>query len=257
MVRATATGSESASVRSAWLPALVGICACTTAPAVVHQGVYTSGANAIIDGVTSAEVRVWGPDGTRARSPVVGPVGATFVGQAGPLWRVDRDVAAPPKPPTVPAELVERAGIRMKSVLGTSGPPSVDAARPGGVYVRSIIKVRQPHAPPFIVVTATGDDVGAGVWGGPPDVRAGNNCKAAVATVDIAADKVISSHLLDDATRICAVPDALGPVDLDGDGGQDFLVYGQEKQAGFRAWFRLMADGTLVARASDVWTGIP
>ena len=232
--------------------------ACAPPSAVpVHQGVYQSGANAEIEGAVVGEVPLWGPDGMVLRIASPGPGGTSLVGQPGPLWRTTRSLPVPPKPPTVPAELVERSGIRLKAVLGTSGAPSVDAARPGGVYVRSIIKARQPHAPPIILVTGTGDDVGAGLWGGPADVRTGNNCKSAVATVDAAADKVISSHLLDDATRICAVPYAIGPVDMDGDGGQDFLVYGQEKQSGFRAWFSLSADGTLVARESEVWEGIP
>ena len=61
----------------------------------------------------------------------------------------------------------------------------------------------------------------------------------------------------DPQTRICAVPYALGPVDRDGDGGQDFLVYGQEKNAGFRAWFTLLPDGTLVAGEHEVWEYIP
>lgn len=225
--------------------------------AQASRGVYTTGANAVIEGAVSGEVKAWGPDGAVTRLASPGVDGTTLVGQAGPLWRTERAVAAPPKPPTVPAELVERAGIRLKAVLGTSGTPSLDAARPGGVYVRSIIKVRQPHAPPIVVVTGTGDDVGAGLWGGPPDVRAGDNCKAAFASVDLAASKVLSSHLLDDATRICAVPYVLGPVDLEGDGGQDFLVYGQEKQAGFRAWYTLLPDGTLVAGEHEVWERIP
>ncbi|MSP56885.1 MAG: hypothetical protein EXR69_14970 [Myxococcales bacterium] len=202
-------------------------------------------------------MKVWGPDGTATRLGSPGAAGTTLVGQAGPLWRTDQALASPPKPPTVTAELVERAGIRLKAVLGTSGTPSLDAARPGGVYVRSIIKVRQPHGPPIVILTGTGDAVGAGRWGGPPDVRAGENCKAGFASVDLAASKVLSSHLLADAARICAVPYLLGPVDLDGDGGQDFLVYGQEKQAGFRAWFTLVPDGTLVAGEHEVWERIP
>ncbi len=231
------------------------LCACTPAP--TRHGVYRSGPNAIIAGSATEGVTLWGGDGMATRTPTPGPKGTTLVGAAGPLWRTDKDIAAPAKPPTVPAALVERAGIRVKAVLGTSGTPSVDAARPGGVYVRSIIKTRQPTAPPIVVLTATGDDIGAGRYGGPADVRSGNNCKAAFASVDAAADAVLSSHLLDDATRICAVPYALGPVDRDGDGGQDFLVYGQEKNAGFRAWFTLLPDGTLVAGEHEVWENIP
>lgn len=231
------------------------LCSCTPAP--TRHGVYRSGPNAIIAGSSKVDVKVWGGDGMATRTPTPGPKSTTLVGAAGPLWRTERDIAAPLKPPTVPAALVERAGIRVKAVLGTSGTPSVDAARPGGVYVRSIIKTRQTTAPPIVVLTATGDDIGAGRYGGPADVRTGNNCKAAVASVDAAADAVLSSHLLDDATRICAVPYALGPIDLDGDGGQDFLIYGQEKNAGFRAWFTLLPDGTLLAGEHEVWENIP
>lgn len=229
--------------------------ACTAAPP--HKGVYTSGPNAIVPETVTGELAVWGPDGTVSRTATAGLNGTTLLGAPGPLWRFDHAVPAPPRQPTVPAALVERSGIRLKAVLGTSGVPSVDAARPGGVYVRSIIKTRQEHAPPIFVVSATGDDVGAGRYGGPADVRTGNNCKAAFASVDAAAERVLSSHLLEDATRICAVPFVIGPVDKDGDGGQDFLVYGQQLQAGFRAWFTLLPDGSLIAGEHEVWEGIP
>lgn len=49
----------------------------------------------------------------------------------------------------------------------------------------------------------------------------------------------------------------LPPVDVDGNGKPDVLAYGQNGAAGFRAWFRLEADGTLVAGPSEVWEGIP
>lgn len=233
-----------------WLWLLVG---CPREPDL--NGVYASGPNAIVRGEV-ADVKVWGPEGTLSRVGTPGPGGTALVGAKGPLWRVTRDLPAPAKPPTVPATLVERSGIRLKAVLGLGGTP-IDAARPGGVYVRSIVKTRQHMAPPIVVLTGTGDDVGAGRYGGPADVRAGNNCKSAVITVDAAAEKVLSSHELAEATRVCAVPYLLGPVDLDGDGGQDFLVYGQEGQAGFRAWFELKPDGTLIAGPHEVWENIP
>ncbi len=234
---------------------LLLLLACSTA--APHKGVYASGPNAIVPESLTGDVRLWGPDGMVTRTATSGPGRSTLLGAPGPLWRFDRDVPAAPRQPTIPAALVERSGIRLKAVLGTSGAPSVDAARPGGVYVRSIIKTRQAHAPPILVVSATGDDVGAGRYGGPADVRTGNNCKAAFASVDAAANGVLSSHVLEDATRICAVPFVLGPVDTDGDGGQDFLVYGQEKQAGFRAWFTLLPDGSLIAGEHEVWEAIP
>jgi hypothetical protein len=117
------------------------LCGCTPQP--TRHGVYRSGPNAIIAGSTTEGVTLWGGDGMATRTPTPGPKGTTLVGAAGPLWRTDKDIAAPAKPPTVPAALVERAGIRVKAVLGTSGTPSVDAARPGAQGGGNPIRRRQ------------------------------------------------------------------------------------------------------------------
>ena len=229
--------------------------ACAGAPAA--RGVYRSGPNAIVAGNRTGEVRVFGPAGTFGRLASPGPAGTTLLGQAGPLWVVDRDVPAPKKAARVDASMVERAGWRLQDVLGTIATAAPDAARAGGVYVRSVVKVRRDHAPPVYVVAATVDTVGAGRFDGPEDVRSGDNCRAAVAVMDIKGDTLLHSAILEAATRTCAVPAVLPPVDLDGDGDTDLLVHGQHGHAGFRSWFTLTAEGTLVAGSAEAWEAIP
>lgn len=229
--------------------------ACTPAPE--GRGVYRSGANAITRGRLEGTVKVWGPEGTVDRLASEGPSGSTLLGQAGPLWRVDRDVPAPPKPPVVTAVAVERAGFRIRELLQAPSTTATDPARSAGVYVRSVIKVRRDGAPPVYVVTATGDEVGAGRMGGPPDVRRGFNCEAAVGTMDHRGEQLLSGHRLAGATGVCAVPVLVYPVDIDGDGDLDVLAHGQNGAAGFRAWFELHPDGTLVKGPEEVWEGIP
>ncbi len=236
--------------------------ACGGTEGTESRGVYRSGPagkgpNAVIRGRRTGEVRVWGPQlGTVTRTASDAGSGASFLGQSGALWRVDREVPALPKPFAVDAVLVERAGFRLREVLGTHDQGNVDAARTGGVYVRSTVKVRRKNAPPVYLVTGTVDTVGAGRMGGPPDVRAGENCRAAVAMLDLKLEKVLSSHVLADATATCAVPVIAAPVDIDGDGTDDALVHGQEGALGFRAWFR-MAGETLVPGEHERWDEIP
>lgn len=218
---------------------------------------YRAGDNAVVRGTFTGPVKVWGPDGTVDRQPMAAPGGNTFVGAKGPLWRVDHDVPAPAKAPIVTAVMVERAGFRMKDLLGTTSTGALDPAKAGGVYVRSTVKVRRKLAPPIYVIAATGDDVGAGRMGGPPDVRAGSNCIAGVGTMDSKGDALISGVKLEAATRLCVVPQLVPPIDLDGDGTLDILAYGQDGTKGFRAWFRLTDDGTLVAGPSEEWDSIP
>jgi hypothetical protein len=223
------------------------------------RGVYRSGPNAISRSAPLGEHLVWGPAGTARRIATAADGGAVWLGEAGGLWIVDREVAAPPKATPVAAALVERAGFRMREVLqpaGANAAATPDAARSAGVYVRSVVKVRQRAAPPVYVVSATGDEVGAGRFGGPEDVRSGAACRAAVAVLDDKAERVLSSHLLPGAERTCAVPTVLSPVDLQGDGGRDILVHGQRDHAGFRAWFEL-ADTTLVVGPAESWEEIP
>ncbi len=230
------------------------LAACADPPS---RGVYRSGANAVVRGVREGEIKVWGPDGTHTRSASPAPAGNSFVGQAGALWIVDSNVPAPVRAPPVTAVLVERAGFRLQEVLGTQPSGSPDAARAGGVYVRSTVKVRRAKAPPVYLVTATVDPEGAGRVGGPADRRSGAACRGAVAVVDDDAAKLLWSQVLEEAEATCAVPVLLPPVDREGDGGQDVLVYGQLKNAGFRRWFSLDADGSLVAGERESWLEIP
>lgn len=220
------------------------------------RGVYRAGPNAVARGKRTGEVLVWGPAGTAKRVATEAPGGATFLGEAGPLWIVDREVPAPPKATPVDAALVERAGFRMSEVLQTVASGAPDAAKAGGVFVRSVVKVRQTNAPPVYVVTATGDEVGAGRFGGPADVRAGENCRGALGLLDAKAEKLVSGLQLADATKVCAVPVVVPPVDVDGDGKLDVLVHGQDGARGFRSWFEI-DGGTLVPGPSETWEEIP
>lgn len=234
---------------------LLLLLACTSAPPP-NGGVYRSGPNAITRGKPVESVLVWGASGTSRRVPTPSADGTLLVGEAGPLWVVDRELPAPPKSTPVAAVMVERAGFRMKDVLGGTGTTSPDAAKAGGVYVRSVLKVRRDKAPPVYMIAATGDEVGAGTFGGPADVRKGANCVAAVGLMDDKGDALYTSVKLDAATRICAVPALLPPIDRDGDGVLDVLVYGQQGNAGFRSWFRV--NGTTLEKGpEDVWEGIP
>jgi hypothetical protein len=244
------------------LAAVASVACGGSAESTESRGVYRSGPagkgpNAVIRGRRSGEVRVWGPQlGTVTRSASDAGSGASTLGQTGALWRVDGEVPALPKPFAVDAALVERAGFRLREVLGTHDQGNVDAARTGGVYVRSTVKVRRRNAPPVYLVTGTVDTVGAGRMGGPPDVRAGENCRAAVAMLDLKLEKVLANHLLDDATATCAVPVIAAAVDIDADGVDDALVYGQQGNRGFRAWFRLAGE-TLVPGPRERWDDIP
>jgi hypothetical protein len=154
------------------------------------------------------------------------------------------------------AALIERAGFKLRGILGTTSTGAKDAARSAGVYVRSMVKVRRDAAPPIYVVTATRDDVGAGRMDGPSDVREGANCTALVATFDAKVEVVTSHVMLADAQATCAVPVLVAPVDLEGDGVHDALVHGQLGEKGFRAWFSLGPKG-LVAGAHERWDSIP
>ena len=234
---------------------LVLLLACTTA-APPNGGVYRSGPNAITRGTSVEPVLVWGTSGTSRRVPTAGADGTLLLGEAGPLWIVDRELPAPPKSTPVAAVMVERAGFRMKSVLGGTATTAPDPAKAGGVYVRSVLKMRRDKAPPVYMIAATGDEVGAGTFGGPADVRKGANCLDAVGLMDDKGDALYASIKLEAATRICAVPTLVPPVDRDGDGVLDVLVYGQQGNAGFRSWFRVNGT-TLEPGPEDVWEGIP
>lgn len=237
--------------------ALLSLLACGGPPS---PGVYRSGPNAVTRGPREGEVLVWGTAGTQKRVATEGPSGSVYLGESGPLWVVDHDLPAPVKAFPVDATVVESVGFRMKSLLVEPGSvpnsPVADAARSSGVYVRSTVKVRQAKGPPHYLVTATGDEVGAGLFGGPPDVREGASCKAALAVFDHKGEEMFASVPLTAATRTCAVPVIVPPIDRDGDGTMDVLVYGQNGDKGFRSWFALVGKG-LVAGPEDVWEGIP
>jgi hypothetical protein len=234
--------------------ALLAILACH--PAGTSHGVYKSGANAVARGARTGKVLVWGLDGTHERVPSEGPGGSSLLGESGPLWIVDHEVSAPVKPFPVDAAMVERTGFRIQPILGTKSTGAADAAKAGGVYVRSLIKVRRDHAPPLYIASATGDDVGAGKIGGPPDVRSGNNCRGILALLDAKGENLLDSVMLSDATDLCAVPVLAPPIDLDGDNRLDVLVYGQNENKGFRAWFSI--DGEkLAAGPAESWDAIP
>ncbi len=233
--------------------ALLVLLACEPAP--ITRGVYRSGPNAVVQGVRDGELRVWGKSGTVVRVPTASARN-TLLGQSGPLWVVDRDVPAPPKSFPVDAALVERIGFHVAPLLGSASTGATDPARAGGAFVRTAMKIRRSLAPPVYLATATRDDVGAGRMGGPADVREGTACESIVALFDAKAAKILSSVRLDAATRTCAVPVATGPVDIDGDGDTEVLVYGQHKNKGFRAWFSIEGDA-LVAGPSESWESIP
>ncbi len=234
---------------------LLLLAACSTAPQGL--GVYRSGVNALTTGTRQGTVKVWGAAGTLDRLASPGPSGSTLLGESGPLWVVDRDVPAPPKAPIVAAPIVERAGWRMREMLGGVSTGAADPVRGSGVYVRSVVKVRRENAPPVYVVSATRDTQGSGLFDGPAERREGANCEAATGTMDDKGERLISAIKLEVATRLCVVPTVLGPVDIDANGISDVLVYGQTGQKGFRAWFTLHPDGTLVAGPSDSWDAIP
>lgn len=234
---------------------LVLVIACTPAPDSL--GVYKSGPNAIVRGAREGTLQVWGAEGTLSRIPSPGPDGTSLLGEAGPLWIVTRDVPAPPKATPVQAALIESFGYQLKGVVGAQGTNLVDPAQSGGVWVRSAIKVRRHLAPPVYLVGAARDDLGVGKVGGPEDTRTGDGCTAVVAVLDAQGANVLASAPVPDATAICAAPGVLGPVDRDGDGGTDFMVYGSHGAKAFRAWFELTEQNGLVAGPTDRWEGIP
>lgn len=233
---------------------LLVLLACSTPPS--GHGVYRSGPNAVVRGARAGTVKVWGADGTVDR---IGSASGdnTLVGQVGPLWITDKEIPSPTRAPAVSAALIETMAFRLKSLYGAPEAGAEGPAPSVGVWVRSAVKVRQLHAPPVYLVSAVRDDHGAGKLGAAGVKREGEDCKAVVAVLDVKAETILASMPLDLATRTCAVPGIVPPVDRDGDGGVDFLTYGQEGEKGFRAWFSLVDGKTLVAGESDIWEAIP
>lgn len=229
--------------------------ACTPAPP--DLGVYKSGANAVVHGSYREPVLLWGPEGTVSRVPTEGSSGTTLLGASGPLWVVQKELPKPEKGQPIPAATVERAGFRLREVLGGHAGEDIDPARSAGVSLRSVVKMRRNLAPPVYLAVATVGQHGIPGPNGPSPVTNPDDCKAALAVLDHEVAKTISSVSLPFAESTCAVPVLTGPVDLDGDGALDILVSGQSGKKGFRAWFRVDNDGKLTAGPSSVWTDIP
>ena len=217
---------------------------------------YRSGTNAAARGTWSEPVLAWGPEGSVRRIPTAAD-GATLLGEPGPLWIVDRELPKVERGAPVPAALVERAGFRLREVLGSQATLEIDPARGAGVSMRSMIKMRRELAPPVYLVVATRGAHGIPGPDGPSAVQDASDCKAALAVVDAEAEAGVDHALLAAAEATCAVPVLVGPVDLDGDGVKDVLVHGQSGTKGFRAWYRVGNDGKLTAGPASVWTEIP
>lgn len=229
-------------------------CTGTTPP---DRGVYKSGPNAVARGTWSEPVKVWGPQGTFTRVPSPGPDGTTLLGEAGPLWIVDVELPTVDKGPPVPAALVERAGFRLRDILGSQATQEIDPARGAGVSMRSVVKMRREHAPPVYLAVATLGAHGIPGPDGRSAVQAPSDCKAAIAVLDAEAETTLSSMLLPGAEATCAVPVMAAPVDMDGNGTRDVLVHGQAETKGFRAWFAVDNAGQLTAGPHSEWIGIP
>jgi hypothetical protein len=117
--------------------------------------------------------------------------------------------------------------------------------------------MRRKLAPPVYLATATAGAHGIPGPDGRTPVTSPADCVATIAVLDHEAEKTLSSAPLPGAAETCAVPSLTAPVDRDGDGGTDVLVYGQADHKGFRAWFAVAEDGTLTPGPTSVWTAIP
>ncbi len=236
-----------------WL--VVPLAACAGPP---DLGVYTSGKNAVVRGGGSTPLRVWSPlAGTLERVPTPGPAGSRLLGEAGPLWQTSRELPAVDKGGPVPAVLVERVGFRFREILGSRATGEIDPVRSAGVSVRSVVKVRRELAPPVYLAVATAGAHGIPGPGGRSAVKAPEDCEASIAVLDHDAEKTLSTMPLPGAAATCAVPTLTAPVDLDGDGVLDVLAHGQTEHRGFRAWFAVQKDGTLLPGPTSSWTEIP
>jgi len=221
------------------------------------QGVYTSGKNAVVRGVSTTPVQVWGPNGTVTRVPSPGKGGAALLGEAGPLWITDRELPAVDKGGPVSAVLVERAGFRFREILGSRPTGEIDPVRGAGVSIRSMVKVRRSLAPPVYVAVATAGAHGIPGASGRSPVSSPADCFAAIAVLDHEAEATLATMPIPGAAESCAVPVLTAPVDRDGDGGLDILVYGQADHKGFRAWFAVGEQGTLTPGPTSLWLAIP
>lgn len=227
---------------------------------VADRGVYRAGPNATAHyyAADGAKVKMWGPAGTVERIGTTAAKGFTLFGESGPLWIVDRDLPAEEKRAPVTAAIAERAGFRMREVLGGTAGTEIDPARSAGVMLRSVLKVRRHLAPPVYVAVATRGQHGVpGPGGSRSPVTTPDDCVGAVAVLDAELATVLDSKLLPFAASTCAVPVAAGPVDLDGNGALDVLVHGQAEQKGFRNWYGIDSSGKLVDGPFDHQEALP
>lgn len=115
----------------------------------------------------------------------------------------------PPKPPAVPAPLVEAALWRVDELLPAADAftpidPNAAPAKARGVELGSVVKTRRRGAPPVLVVSGE------------------RSCTAVLAVLDAKATKVLASQLVPGP---CAVPRVLPPADLDGDGALETALF--------------------------------
>jgi hypothetical protein len=106
-----------------------------------------------------------------------------------------RTVAAPSKPPAVPAPVVEAAVWRLAT-------PTHSTMR--GVDMGSLVKTRRHAAPPVLVASGT------------------RSCGGALAVLDAKATKVLASIAV---PGLCGTARVLPPADLDGDGNVETALF--------------------------------
>ena len=119
----------------------------------------------------------------------------------------------PPKPPAVPAPLVEAALWRVDTLLPpaddfTPIDPSAAPAKARGVELGSVVKTRRPGAPPVLVVSGE------------------RSCTAVLAVLDAKATTVLASQVV---PGVCGVPRVLPPADLDGDGALETAIFTDDR----------------------------
>lgn len=201
---------------------------------------------------------MWGPQGTLTRVATRGSRGFTLFGEAGPLWIVDRDLPAEDRRAPVTAAIAERAGFRLREVLGGTTGADIDPARSAGVTLRSVMKVRRHLAPPVYVAVATRGQHGVLKTDGTrAAVLKADDCVGAIAVLNAELAKVVDHKIIGEAETTCAVPVLAGPVDLDNDGRLDVLAHGQSENRGFRRWYGIDPEGKLVPGPWDQQDGVP
>ncbi len=120
-----------------------------------------------------------------------------------------RAVAAPSKPPAVPAPVVEAAVWRLDPLppAAAAYPPLDPPAEPAtqrGLDMGSLVKTRRHAAPPVLVASGT------------------RSCGGALAVLDAKATKVLASIAV---PGLCGTARVLPPADLDGDGNVETALF--------------------------------